>query len=126
MKVLDNTNYWQIFLHKVDVALKETLDKDIIIFGSNQGGEFVRWFYETFYNKQIMAVVDRWNLDNHYQVHHLMSLYYLWTDNAVIINTLPDEIGPKAEFNAIGEVWERTEWKKEQIIPLYKKILGGG
>ncbi len=126
LKVLEHTNYWQMFLQKIDAVLKKTLDKDIIIFGSNPGGEFVRWFYEHVYSKQVMAVVDRWNLDNHYQVHHLMSLYYLWTDNAVIINTLPDGIGPKEEFGAIGEVWERTAWKEEQIIPLHKEIFFKG
>ena len=117
---------WQLFCQKLDDVLKETLDKDIIIFGSNPGGEFVRWFYETFYHKQVTAVVDRWNLDTHYQVHHLMSLYYLWTEKAVIINTLPEDIGPEKEFNAIGENWERTAWKKEQIVPLYKEIFEEG
>ena len=115
---------WKLFYHKMDAVLRETLNKDIIIFGSNPGGEFVRWFYENFYHKQVTAVVDRWNLDNHYQVHHLMSLYYLWTENAVIVNTLPEDIGPEKEFNTIGENWERTAWKEEQIVPLHKEIFG--
>lgn len=122
-KILKGDSSWEVFCNKIDALLKNTLDKDIIIFGSNPGGEFIRWFYERFYNKQVMAIIDRWNLDNHYQVLHLMSLYYLWSDKAVIINTLPDKMGPKNEFNNIGEVWERTAWKDEQIIQLYEEVF---
>lgn len=122
-KLLKGDGCWEIFCNKIDAVLKETLDKDIIIFGSNPGGEFIRWFYENFYHKQVTAVIDRWKLDNHYQVLHLMALYYMWSDKAVIINTLPDNLGPKNEFGNIGEVWERTAWKDEQIISLYEEIF---
>lgn len=115
---------WEIFYEKINTVLKDTLDKDIIIFGSNPGGEFIKWFYEYFYQKKVVAIVDRWNSDNHYLVHHLMALYYLWSEKTVIINTLPENIGPEVEFNAIGEVWERTNWKKKQIIPLHREIFG--
>ncbi len=121
--LLKGDRCWEIFCNKIDAVLKKTLDKDIIIFGSNPGGEFIRWFYENFYHKQITAVIDRWKLDNHYQVLHLMSLYYMWSDKAVIINTLPNNLGPENEFGNIGEVWERTAWKDEQIISLYEEIF---
>ena len=42
---------------------------------------------------------------------------------AVIINTLPNNLGPENEFGKIGEVWERTAWKDEQIISLYEEIF---
>lgn len=101
--MMKEKSYWKLFCSKIDAVLKDTLDRDIIIFGSNPGGEFIRWYYKYFYQKEVVAVVDRWNSDHHFLVHHLMSLYYLWTEDAVIINTLPDGKGRRRSSAILGK-----------------------
>ncbi len=116
---------WQKFYELLDNVLKSTLDKNIIIFGSSRSGEFIRWFYKQFYDKDIKAIIDRWKVENHSLVLHLMSLYYIYDENDLIINTFPVKKGPEAEFNEIGEDWSKILYTKEQIIELWDYLYKG-
>ena len=108
---------WERMYKKLDNILRPTLDKNIIIYGSNGG--FVQWFYRYFYNKEIKCVIDRWKVDQYAHIQHLMSLYYMWEEEDVIINTIPQKTSLRCEFNDIGEDWSRVKYTDEQIIELY-------
>lgn len=114
--------YWSQFYNKIDKILKDTLDNNIIIFGSSQGSEFIRWFYLQFYNKNVKFIIDRWKVDNHYSVLHLMSFYYVYDKDDIIINTYPKEMGPVYEFKNIGEDWSNVVYSENQIINLWDKL----
>ncbi len=40
------------FKEKLAQVLSPVLDKDIIIYGYNRSGDFVRWFLEYYYSKK--------------------------------------------------------------------------
>lgn len=44
---------WKLFYHKMDAVLRETLNKDIIIFGSNPGGELSDGFMKIFITNRL-------------------------------------------------------------------------
>jgi len=90
------------------------------VYGS--GGEWIRWFYKQFYGIEVKYIIDRWKVDQYAHILHLMSLYYIYDDNDIIINTNPKSRGPKNEFNAIGEDWERVKYSDNQIIDLWDYI----
>ncbi len=115
-------SHWNEFVKKLDSILNPTLDKQVILFGSSPSSEFLRWFYEVYYGKTIKCIVDRWASDNHDQVLHMMSLYYLYDDKDIIINTLPSKLGPELEFSNIGEDWSKTGYQKEQVIHLWDEF----
>ena len=107
------------FCGVLDSCLKSTLDKNIIIYGC-QGGDFVSWFYKNYYGKEIKAMVDRWALSPISTILHLWSLYYIYDENDIIINTTSKNI--KNEFNDTGEDWERLKYQEKQIINLWDMI----
>lgn len=110
------------FYNKLDTILKQTLDKNVIIFGATYGGEFIKWVYKEKYGKTIKGIVDRWESDTHFHVLHLMSLYYLFDENDIIINVLPKDMGPRKEFENIGEDWTKLNYTEAQIINLWEEI----
>ena len=113
---------WNRMYEELDNILRSTLDKNVIIYGKNGG--FVQWFYRYFYNKEIKCVIDRWHVGQYAHIQHLMSLYYMWEKEDVIINTTPKKSSPRYEFNDIGEDWSRVKYKDEQIIELYDYLYG--
>lgn len=117
---------WSEFCKILDDNLKDVLDKNIIIYGCNsRGGDFVRWYLKTYYNKEIKAFVDRWELSTIKTIPHLWAFYYIYDKEDIIVNTTPLDI--IEEFNDTGEEWDRLSYKKNQIINLWEKIyIGGG
>lgn len=112
---------WDEFYELLNGCLHPTLEKNIIIYGC-QGGDFVRWFYEKFYEKEVKAVIDRWELSPKGTVLHLWSLYYIYEKNDVIINTTPYNIVD--EFNDTGEDWKRIGYQENEIINLWELLYG--
>lgn len=108
---------WNEFYKHLDETLRPILNKNIIIYGAD--GVFLQWFCERFYHKPVKCIIDRWQNDCYAHVFHLMSLYYIWEEDDIIINVKPSEIGPKEEFLAIGEDWTKVLYKEEQIINLW-------
>ncbi len=79
------------------------MDKNIVLYGVNESIQFIMQLIKIKYHKEVVAVLDRWENENCYQVMHLMSLYYAFGDNDVIINLYPSRLTPLAEFENIGE-----------------------
>lgn len=111
-----------LFRERLDEVLCPLLDKNIIIYGCNQGGDFVRWYLKYFYSKDIKTFVDRWAFSPINTIPHLWSFYYLYDKNDVILNVTPNNISD--EFNDTGEQWEFTNYKKNQIIDLWFMFYG--
>lgn len=111
---------WNELFIKLDKILSVTINRNIIIYGS--GGEWVQWFYKQFYGIEVKCIIDRWKVDQYEHILHLMSLYYIYDDNDVIINTNPKTKGPENEFNAIGEDWNRVKYSNNQVIDLWDYI----
>lgn len=108
------------FFNLLDKYLKGTIDKNIIIYGSNDGGDFIKWFYYKYYHVSVKAVVDRWELSTIGTVLHLWAFYYIWDENDIIINVTPQNI--EDEFCDTGEEWNRTYYKKKQILNLWEMV----
>lgn len=108
------------FYKLLDNVLRGTKDKNVIIYGCNRGGDFVRWFYKKYYGKTVKAVIDRWVVSPTTTVPHLMSLYYMYDSNDVIVNVTPKDI--VREFNDIGEDWNAVRYEESQIIDLWRHI----
>ncbi len=105
------------FKEKLAQVLSPVLDKDIIIYGYNRSGDFVRWFLEYYYSKKIKAFVDRWEFSPVNTVLHLWAFYYIYGENDTIINVTPYDI--PSEFNDTGENWDKTKYRNSQIINLW-------
>lgn len=110
------------FCRLLDLYLEPTLDYNIIIYGCNNSGDFIRWYYKIYFNKDVKAVIDRWELSSTATVPHLWSLYYIYEENDIIINVSPANL--KSEFNNTGEVFDRLNYKDCQIINLWDKVYG--
>lgn len=91
------------FFELLDTSLKQTLYKNIILYGDNEGCGFIKYYYKKIYNKDVKAVIDRWKVDCNSQVIHLMGIYYMCGQKDIIVNTLPCDKGPLIEFENIGE-----------------------
>lgn len=105
------------FKEKLSQVLYPVLDKDIIIYGYNRSGDFVRWFLEYYYSKKVKAFVDRWAFSPGSTVLHLWAFYYIYGENDTIINVTPYDI--PSEFNDTGENWNNTKYGTRQIINLW-------
>lgn len=108
------------FFSLLDNCLRETQNKNIIIYGSNEGGDFIKWFYSKYYGVQVKTVVDRWELSTVGTILHLWSFYYIYEENDIIINVTPQDI--EEEFCDTGEDWKRTYYKKTQILNLWRML----
>ncbi len=108
------------FYKLLDDNLKDTINKNIIIYGCNRGGDFIRWFYKTYYKKEIKTFVDRWELSKETTIPHLWAFYYIYDQNDIIINVTLENI--IEEFNDTGEDWNKTLYRQEQIVNLWDKI----
>lgn len=104
------------FCRLLEMYLKPVLNRNIIVYGS-EGGDFLRWFLRKKYNKEIKTIIDRWDLSPVDTILHLWSLYYIYEENDIIINTTPQNI--KDEFDDTGEKWQWTKYKDSQIINLW-------
>ena len=111
---------WMKFYKILDENLSPFLEKNIIIYGCNSGGDFFKWFLKRYYRKEIKGIVDRWELSKLGTVPHLWTFYYIFDKDDVIVNVTPKDI--IAEFNDTGEDWRRTSYKKEQILNLWENI----
>ncbi len=107
------------FFAILDSLLRPVMDKNIIIYGC-QGGDFIRWFCERYYQKKVKAIVDRWELSPGITILHLWSFYYIYDQNDIIINTTSKQI--EEEFNDTGEDWSKTGYQSDQIINLWSLI----
>lgn len=110
------------FCRLLDSYLEPTLDYNIIIYGCNNSGDFIRWYYKTYFKKDVKTIIDRWELSSTATVPHLWSLYYIYNEADIIINTSP--INLKDEFNDTGEIFDRLRYKDCQIINLWDKLYG--
>lgn len=113
-------SHWTRFYRILDSNLRTTVDKNIIIYGCNNGGDFVRWFLKKYYDKDIKAFVDRWELAKTCTVLHLWSFYYIYDENDLIINVTPYDI--VEEFIDTGEDWGKTLYRSNQILNLWEKV----
>lgn len=111
------------FYQILDDNLKNIIDKNIIVYGCNSGGDFIKWFLKKYYGKDIKAFVDRWELSKTCTVLHLWSLYYIYDKNDLIINVTPYDV--IKEFNDTGEDWDKTLYQSDQILNLWEKVYGG-
>lgn len=108
------------FFGLLDQYLNKTIDKKIIIYGSNDGGDFIKWFYLKYYHVNVKATVDRWELSTTGTILHLWGFYYIWEESDLIVNVTPYDI--EKEFCDTGEKWKRTRYKKVQVLNLWKMI----
>lgn len=109
---------WSKFCEILDKNLKNVIiNKNIIIYGCNCGGDFIKWFIKKYYDKDIKTTVDRWELSKSSTIPHLWSFYYIYDENDLIINVTPYDI--IEEFSDTGEDWSRTSYRKEQILNLW-------
>jgi len=113
---------YDLFKDKLDRMLYPLLDRNIIIYGCNRGGDYIRWFLEYYYSKKTKVVMDRWELSHVRTIPHLWALYYIYDKNDVIINATPYKIPD--EFNDTGEDWDRVLYKEDQIIDLWNLFYG--
>lgn len=113
-------SHWLKFYKILDEQLKGIIDKNIIIYGCNNGGDFIKWFLKRYYNKEIKTIVDRWELSKTGTIPHLWSFYYIYDENDLIINVTPYDI--EKEFSDTGEHWEKTLYKIDQILNLWEVI----
>lgn len=115
---------YEIFCEILGEKLKPYLNKKIIIYGCSRGGDFVRWFLQRYYSKKVKAVIDRWELSPMVTIPHLWSLYYIYDEDDVIINTTAINIVD--EFDDTGEKWQNLLYEKKQIVDLWNQIYEGG
>lgn len=108
------------FYTLLDCLLKNSTKKNIIIYGCGRGGDFIRWFYETYYHKKIKFMMDRWAESPNDIILHLWALYYTYDENDLIINTTCYDI--PSEFNDTGECWDDVEYTTENILNLWSVI----
>lgn len=113
-------NFYNQFCSILDSFLKHTIDKNIIIYGSTDGGDFLRWYYKVYYGKDVKFVMDRWTLSTVATIPHLWTLYYTYDEKDIIINATFKSI--PGEFNDTGEDWSRTGYCEEQILNLWHMI----
>ena len=105
---------YDLFKSKLDKIIRPVLDKNIIIYGCDTGGGYVKWFLEYYYAKIPKAIIDRWALSPIGTIPHLWAFYYIYDENDVIINTTPFSI--MDEFNDTGEDWNEVLYTDAQII----------
>lgn len=108
------SGYWNMFRKKLDTILIPLLSKNIIIYGCNRGGIFLKTYLELYWNKSVKAIVDRWVLSPNEVVLHLYSLYYLYDENDVIINVSNEDI--HEQFDDIGENWNDVLYYEDKIV----------
>lgn len=113
-------SHWTHFYNILDKNLKVFVNRNIIIYGCNSGGDFVKWFLKKFYHKDIKAIVDRWELSKTGTVPHLWSFYYIYDENDLIVNVTPFDI--EKEFNDTGENWSKTLYRREQMVNLWERL----
>lgn len=113
-------NRYKDFCQLIDNQIRNILEKNIIIYGSTRGGDFIRWFIKNHYHKEIKAVIDRWELSSQKTILHLWSLYYIYDENDIIINVTPQNI--KEEFEDTGESWDNILYHENQILNLWDII----
>lgn len=111
---------YQVFCTQLDRVIRPLLNKNIIIYGYNRGGDFVRWYFDFYYSKKIKAFVDRWAFSPSNTIPHLWCFYYIHEPEDVIVNVTPYRIPD--EFNDTGERWDRTGYTDEQIVNLWDEI----
>ncbi len=115
----------QQYFELLDSVINPFLDKNIIIYGCDEGGVFLRNYLKIKYNKVIKCFVDRWAKSTTSTVLHLYSLFYLYDANDVIFNVTNKDI--KAEFLDIGEDWDdNIKYSTNQIIDVYSHIFDHG
>lgn len=114
--------WYKEFCGLLNSYLEPLLDKNIIIYGCNHSGDFIRWYYKNYFNKEIKAMADRWELSSVATIPHLWVLYYIYDENDIIINVTDKRL--KEEFNDTGELWERLKYKEGQILNLWEEIYG--
>jgi len=108
---------YELFKKKLDERIRPLLDRNIIIYGCNKGGDYVRWFLDYHYHKKPKAIMDRWELSTIHTIPHLWALYYIYDERDIIINTTPFSIAD--EFQDTGEKWEDVLYADCQIINLW-------
>ncbi|MCM1231271.1 MAG: class I SAM-dependent methyltransferase [Ruminococcus flavefaciens] len=108
------------FRKMLDDKLMKFLKNNILIYGCNRGGDFIKWYFKFYHNKDIKAVIDRWELSPLGTIPHLWNLYYIYDENDIIINATPKDI--IAEFNDTEENWEKTRYKQTQIYNLWEQL----
>lgn len=113
---------WKQFFEILSKNLINVKDKNIIIYGCNRGGDFIRWFLKQYYDISIKAFVDRWELSKVSTILHLWSFYYIYEKKDLIINVTPFNV--IEEFNDTGEDWSKTSYQNNQILNLWEKIYG--
>jgi len=113
---------YDFFKQRLDKVIQTVIDKNIIIYGCNRGGDYIRWFLEYYYSKKIKAIMDRWELLPIKTVPHLWALYYIYDKDDIIINTTPFSIPD--EFTDTGENWKEVLYTKNQIINLWDVLYG--
>lgn len=113
---------YQEFHALLDNILRDTVSKNIIIYGCGRGGDFIKWFYGKYYHKDIKFMMDRWADSPNDIILHLWALYYTYEEDDLIINTTHFEI--PSEFNDTGENWENVAYQEKNILNLWKLVYG--
>jgi SAM-dependent methyltransferase len=107
-------NKWNLYKGKLDSIITPYLEKNIIIFGCNKCGYFLKHYLSDYYNKEIKAMVDFWERSPSSTILHLYSLFYLYDVNDIIINVTNYDI--IEEFEKAGENWNEIRYDDNQII----------
>lgn len=110
------------FHKKINDVIESTINKRVIIYGANAGGDYIKWYYKRYLDKDIEFFIDRWELSKTQTIPHLWTLLYVGGDDYIIINTTPYDIAN--ELIDTGESWEKSKWEKSQIINLWDEIYG--
>lgn len=113
---------WEDFCKSINSILEEYLENNIILYGSTDGAEFLKWFLEKFHHKNIKCILDRWETSQHVSILHLMSLYYLHEEKDVIFNTMPSITNLQNEFEDIGEMWSDVKYSDRQVVNILDKL----
>lgn len=113
---------YQEFCAILDDALRGVTDKNIIIYGANAGGEFIKWYCGYRFHRSVKFIMDRWATSPVGTVPHLYTLYYCYDKDDVIINVTPKKI--EEEFCEIGEDWSKVKYTDSQILNLWESLYG--
>lgn len=113
---------WEDFCKSLNDIIEKYLEKNVILYGSNDGTEFIKWFIEKIHKKSIKCILDRWETSHHFTILHLMSLYYLYDEKDIIINTMPSGKELQDEFYNIGEMWGNVKYSDNQVVNIIDEL----
>ncbi len=110
------------FLSEIEDVVTPLIDKQIYIYGCDQGGMFLQWYLKEFWGRDIVAFIDKNVSSPTTTILHLMAFYYIESENAVIINVTTRSVFEDVE--GVGDSWDNFSIKKDQVIDVQKLLYG--